>query len=156
MIPTRANRLIWKDRHVDGAEVPKEFWWAHGEAALNQDWIAGDFSTWIDGEHELRAYGVTFSRAGIDALTGPANAIRPPPADPAPNAGGRPPAAWWDELWIDIARQLYEGDLKPGKQADIESAMKDWAAAHGHNPADSTIRPRARKLWIALTDKDKN
>ena len=78
------------------------------------------------------------------------------PAIRSTDLGGRPAAAWWDDLWVEMARQLYDGDLKPKRQADIETAMKDWAAAHGHNPADSTIRPRARKLWTALNKEDRN
>ena len=74
-------------------------------------------------------------------------------AHPEPK-GGRPAAAWWDDLWIEIARQLYVGDLHPKKQADIESAMVAWVSRFGRDVAVSTIRIRARKLWIALKEKD--
>jgi hypothetical protein len=70
--------------------------------------------------------------------------------------GGRPPADWWDDLWIEICRQLFTGDLKPAKQAHVENAMKTWAAQNGHDVGDSSIRPRARKLFSAITSKDRN
>ena len=63
---------------------------------------------------------------------------------------GRPPAKWWDEMWVAIAIQLYTGDLQPKKQADIEKAMLDWVASRGESAAPDTIRVRARKLWNAL------
>lgn len=48
-----------------GATVPATFWWAKGHEALNQDWLAGDFSTWIDREKQVFAFGVTFALSAI-------------------------------------------------------------------------------------------
>ena len=67
-------------------------------------------------------------------------------ANPA-KVGGRPPAAYWDDLWAAIATALYLGKLFPKCQADIERAMADWLDANGHSAAESTIRARARRLW---------
>ena len=70
------------------------------------------------------------------------------PAPPVPKGkGGRIPAAFWDDLWAFIANALYQGDLKPKRQADIEKAMAEWIAANGLDAASSTIRGRARRLW---------
>ena len=70
------------------------------------------------------------------------------PAPPAPKGkGGRFPAKFWDELWATIANALYQGDLKPKRQADIEKAMAEWITANGFDAASSTIRGRARLLW---------
>jgi hypothetical protein len=162
LIEAKAARLIWHKRTKDDCIVPKEFWWARGEAALKQNWAAGDFETWIDREYHLLAYGVSFARAGIDAIVeAAAGAPREAPSEPAQavpqgNAGGRPPAAWWDDLWVEMCRQLYVGDLKPNRQADIEDAMMKWAAANEHDVSVSTIRPRARKLWFAIEKEDRN
>jgi len=73
---------------------------------------------------------------------------------PSIDRRGRLPAAWWDDLWIEICRALHEGDLKPKRQGDIEKAMHEWASMQGHSPATSTIRARARKLWDAISDED--
>jgi hypothetical protein len=78
-----------------------------------------------------------------------------PPAAVAKGEGGRPKARWSDDLWIEMCRQLYEGDLKPKKQSDIKRAMMDWLSTHGEEPAESTIKDRARKLW-AVIGKDEN
>ena len=64
----KAARLIWHNKTEDDCIIPKEFWWARGGAALEQNWASGDFETWIDHKYHLLAYGVTFSRAGIDAI----------------------------------------------------------------------------------------
>jgi hypothetical protein len=156
LIDAKAARFIRHDKTFDDAEIPKQFWWAKGHAALKQNWKTGDFETWIDSRYHWRAYGVSFSRRGIEALIGPALAGRRVLPDSTAKAGGRPAAAWWDDLWIEICRQLYAGDLQPKKQADVESAMMDWASKQGHDPAPSTIRSRTRKLWTALNLKGRN
>lgn len=156
LIEAKAARFVADGRTFDNASVPKKFWWAEGHEALDQDWLTGDFSTWIDHSLHLQAFGVSFSRLGIEALIAPAMASRDTPSGPPARPGGRPPAEWWDDLWVEMCRQLYAGDLQPKKQADIERAMMDWAARHGHDTGISTIRPRARKLWTALKKEDEN
>lgn len=69
-----------------------------------------------------------------------------------PARGGRPRAEFWDNLWAEIAARLYEGDLKPKSQADVERAMTEWIEGHGRTAAVSTVRSRARKLWQRLAE----
>ena len=73
-----------------------------------------------------------------------------------PNAGGRPAQAWWDDLWCDIWGLIYEGKLIPNTQAEVEKTMLEWAAQRGHSPAESTIRPKARKLFAVFSGGVKN
>jgi len=68
LIKARAARFVRDTKSSDEVEVPQEFWWAEGHAALEQNWIAGDFETWINQELHLKAYGVTFLRAQIEKL----------------------------------------------------------------------------------------
>jgi len=75
---------------------------------------------------------------------------------PAPNRGGRPRKDWWDALWVEICRRLVCGELQIARQADIERAMLDWAAAHGHDLSESAARARAKLLFSALAPKVKN
>jgi hypothetical protein len=156
LIDTWATRLVIDRESRDNVLIPSGFWWADGGAALKQNWASGDFETWIAKKQHLRAFGVLFSRQGIEALVHPAKSSRSAPHDPSARHGGRPAAAWWDDLWIEICRQLWTGTLQPKNQADIEAAMMAWALKHGHNPGESTIRPRARKLWAALQKEDEN
>jgi hypothetical protein len=60
---------------MDDVDVPAEFWWARGEAALEQNWSTGDFETWLDRQIYCRAYGVTFREADIAAML--RGAVRP-------------------------------------------------------------------------------
>jgi hypothetical protein len=156
MLRARAKRFVVDDHTRDDVEINKGFWWARGEAALEQNWITGDFETWIDRKHHVRAYGVAFNKEdilctlGLDALPQKAAAAA------VVSKSGRPPAEWWDDLWVEMARQLFTGDLQPKRQADIEAAMKNWISSSGHNVADSTVRSRARKLWRAIYAEDEN
>jgi len=77
LIKTRAKLFISFGEEKTDAEVPREFWWAKGEAALEQNWVLGDFETWvttIDRERGGRreglqqAFGVTFRRGDIEQL----------------------------------------------------------------------------------------
>jgi hypothetical protein len=70
------------------------------------------------------------------------------------NRGGKPLAAHWDELWAAIAVKLYNGDLQPKTQADIERTMKDWLIANELDASDSAVRERARALWRKLESKE--
>lgn len=72
------------------------------------------------------------------------------PTIPANEKRGRPPAEWWDDMWVAIAMQLYSGDLKPKKQADIEKAMHNYIASRDQSAAPNTVRVRARKIWNAI------
>ena len=66
LIKARAERFIRDGRSVDNVDIPVEFWWAEGGAALDQNWAAGDFDTWIDHRIHLQAFGVTFRRSDIE------------------------------------------------------------------------------------------
>ena len=78
--------------------------------------------------------------------TGPQRETLPDPTG-ASSKTGRRPSPFWDDMWASIARDLYEGDLNPQTQADIEAAMLRWIENHGHSAAVSTVRARARRLW---------
>lgn len=76
--------------------------------------------------------------------------------DDKPMRTGRPPAALWDKLWAEMGAQLYNGDLKPENQAQIEKAMLDWAVLKEIKVSESSVRTRARLLWVAISKEDKN
>lgn len=144
------------------AEVPSEFWWAEGEEALEADWKTGDFETWTrNGSIRMQAFGVTFRRSDIEAMVPPRTVLdeQPTPSAPSPvpmkARGGRPKADWSEDSLIEMARQLYVGDLNPKTQADIERAMQEWLSNNGHEAAPSTVRERARKLWQAINRVEK-
>lgn len=75
LIRARAQQVHEGDRVFRDISVPKKFWWAEGHAALEQDWAAGDFSTWIDRTVRVRAFGVEFARGDIEKLLPPPNSL---------------------------------------------------------------------------------
>jgi len=66
LIKARAERLLRDGKVLDTFEIFPGFWWAKGEAALNQNWTTSDFDTWIDHKFHLEAFGVTFRRSDIE------------------------------------------------------------------------------------------
>jgi hypothetical protein len=136
------------------ALIPRGFWWAEGEAALTSNWVTGDFETWLDHQVHLQAFGVSCYRADIEDMM-PAPEVAPQRTEPA-HEGGRPTAKFWDDLWVEMCRQIYTGELIPERQADIQKAMQQWCSDNGHSDATSTIKPRASKLWYQVfADREK-
>jgi predicted nucleotide-binding protein len=71
LIQARAERFIHDDKSADDVDIPIEFWWAEGNAALTQNWTTGDFDTWVGrgiDRIQLQAFGVTFRRSDIERL----------------------------------------------------------------------------------------
>lgn len=68
LIAAKADLLMWNGKEHRQQLIPKEFWWAEGQEALEQNWATGDFSTWIDKSIEVKAFGVSFDFLGISEL----------------------------------------------------------------------------------------
>lgn len=68
--------------------------------------------------------------------------------------GGRQPKDFWDDMWAAIGASLYNGDLKPKSQADVERAMAEWIDGHGYSASESSVRARARRLWDRISAPD--
>jgi hypothetical protein len=73
LVATAELFMLDEERQVD-AIVPAEFWWGEGHEALEQDWVRGDFSTWIERDVEARAFGVRFDWEGLRKLLSPEKA----------------------------------------------------------------------------------
>ena len=76
LIRSRAEQFHLGARVMHNHDIPKEFWWAEGRRALEQDWAAGDFLTWIEQRTHLKAFGVTFARADIEKLLPPPISVK--------------------------------------------------------------------------------
>ncbi|HSQ96740.1 MAG TPA: hypothetical protein VLM18_11690 [Croceibacterium sp.] len=68
LIAAKADVLVWNGEEHRERPIPKEFWWAEGHDALEQNWNTGDFSTWIDQKIEVKAFGVSFDFVGLSDL----------------------------------------------------------------------------------------
>lgn len=65
LIKARAELFMVDSNKIGAVRIPDIFWWAGGHAALDQNWITGDFSTWIERKTQMQAFGVHF---GLDGL----------------------------------------------------------------------------------------
>lgn len=65
LLPARAKMLQTRNEQRFDCPIGKGFWWAEGESALQQNWVSGDFSTWIDQSYQIQAFGVSFAATGI-------------------------------------------------------------------------------------------
>lgn len=138
--------LDWKDDFwISGSYTPEDLFDTSFDTMRKPK-----FSHWIERARFQPRPIEEFCRQADHA------ASREPKAPPAKSAGGRPPKPFWDQLWPFIAGQLYVGDLKPERQADIEKAMSDWILANGHDAGESTVRRAARALWQAISREDQN
>ena len=121
------------------------------------DWTSGVFMARVQhngSEEEWKAFGVTFEQSGIQAIspltmTSASYITQPEPIKDRTKGGKR---AWsgWEGVMVEMARQLYVGDLKPKMQADLEKAIADYLHAKGVTKSESTIREHARPLWQAI------
>ena len=68
-------------------------------------------------------------------------------APAARNPVGRPSKPFWDDMWVEIVRRVYEDGYQPASIAEIAGDMMQWAADHGHDMSDSTAKRAARKLF---------
>ena len=71
LIGAKADVIIWQGQEERDRPIPKDFWWAQGHEALEQDWQAGDFATWIDQKIEVKAFGVSFDFVALSDLVSP-------------------------------------------------------------------------------------
>jgi hypothetical protein len=146
----------WEWREWD---VATWYWEKFTESASSsQNWELGKFSgrgIAPDGARYLTLTGVHFLRESLNVLLPAARSIAT--AQPvAKNQGGRPPAAFADDLMCAIWGLIHQGDLKPKSQADIERAMLDWAARNDHELGLTAARGKARRVFAILTGEVEN
>jgi hypothetical protein len=155
------TELVWEEREWD---VPSWLWENAGWLPGHVDWNTGQF-----GAREPEAIGAGWMRiSGVHFLTESLEALLPSRATPVtseaghheaperPRPGGRLPQTWWDDMWCDVWALIYQGDLKPTSQADVERAMQAWAENSGKPLAEATARVKARKLFKALRSEATN
>lgn len=139
--------------------VPKTHW----------DHFSSSSSFWATGSHTyeyrsdrfydkstIRLFDVRFGPTAVRSMI-PATFVpeyqnqqsASPAAPRLTNPGGRPRKDFWDDFWIEICRQIYEGDLKPKSQADLARAMHQWVEDHDYDAGETVIKVAARKLWKA-------
>lgn len=68
LLCSKAELYIADDQRLHDTQIPQKFWWAEGHEALEQDWVRGDFATWIEQKYRSQAFGVSFAFEGLRKL----------------------------------------------------------------------------------------
>jgi hypothetical protein len=123
LIRARAERFIIDYNSAGAREVPKEFWWAEGHTALEQNWISGDFATYIKQRTRLRAFGVSFLRADIEKLIPTEPEASPAPKPEGETGGDR--AMEWD-VFISHASEDKEDFVRLLADSLHRSGLRVW------------------------------
>lgn len=112
LIIAKAETLFWGDAEHSNRHIPNGFWQPENHDDFNQDWENGDFSRWVDGSVEVRAFGVSFDFVALSELV--------PAQDQASSMRLISVAA--DPEWIS-AHDLRELLLTKCSGAKVERAM---------------------------------
>lgn len=139
-------------------DIPNPFWenFTHARSS-SQNWESGVFAgngQSRSGRCWITLSGVHFARKSMDAML-PSTSF-PRKEETTAASGGRPPAAFWDDLWCTVWGEIYRGDLKPKNPAEVTKVMLEWAVANGHELSSSSAKPRARKLFDAYQSEGRN
>jgi hypothetical protein len=156
-----AARTTWEnkdkaDSYTVITPISAQEWRTLRPGDLYSFWRTGDlvylYRVYGHDFTKLRHFDVRFHPDDVRAIVAnqaPTTTPAEPEPRPTSNRGGRPAKGFWDDFWIDICRQIYEGDLKPKRQADLERAMHEWVTNHGHDVGETTIKAAAKKLFAA-------
>lgn len=129
LIQARAETLILPKGKYSNAGIGEDFWWAEGGSALNQNWVTGDFSTWINQKFQVKAFGVSFLADDIYAIV--------------------PGSAKKDGRWIDSADAVERVASEAGVSLD------DALAAIIHCCANRLAEARCQTLnWQYVDSYD--
>jgi TIR domain len=125
LIRARAEHFMVGDDRSDGVRaVPKEFWWAEGQSALQQNWTTGDFETWIKKTTRLRAFGVSFLRADIEKLM-LASSRTEQPLNERRGTSGEAVGHEWD-VFISHASEDKDDFVRPLADSLRRSGLHVW------------------------------
>jgi hypothetical protein len=138
------GQWVWQQREWD---VPPDFWL--GFSSVNVSAFSTETGN-ISADACNAAGGNHLSLMGVHFLVESIAAIWPPAKKSPVTPGGRPPATFHDDLMCAIWKQIFENDLKPRKQADIEKALLAWVESKGHEMSESAAREKAKKIWNSI------
>lgn len=144
LIRARAELMLLESDSRENYEVPKQFWWAEGHAALTQNWETGDFETWIDKRFHMKAFGITFHRDDIRRMAPTAFPDSKAIEEPR-NAGGRSMSRLWPDWVAELAAYVHENGTPDGigtKGADalIEAIASRLETQGLEAPSRSTVQ----------------
>ena len=165
MVQAVSNHSVWDNRRDERSIrflIPSDHWerYDHSYSSITF-WVTAQITLSLGRQYgtdtflTVQHFGVKFEPQGVQAMIPDAPKKPTAESNPVPeptkksNKGGRPPKEWWDDFWIEICRQIYDNELKPKSQADLERAMLDWVTNNGHDVGETVIKSAAKKLFWA-------
>ena len=150
LIRTRAVRFIKGEEEYRNVDLPIEFWWAKGHAALTQDWVSGDFDIWIDKGCHWQAYGVEFNRKDVEKMLEGVEILEPAPVK-SKQIKGRGRSEDWKIWFAEMAAYIYGtkgfNPSAPGAQARLIKGTLDGLASRNKSyPSPELLKPYAREI----------
>nr|WP_157034235.1 hypothetical protein [Sphingomonas sp. Y57] len=148
---------VGKSSSTDRCPIPSVMWETYPAEDMQIMCATGEARTESHQGGRASIHGLKFCRSDVIEMLAyfqPAATTNVPEIRPSRLSNsrrtGRPVNAWWEDLLIEMCRQLYAGDLKPFRQADIEKSMSEWIALEGYSASETAVRTRARKLFHAI------
>lgn len=148
LIDAKAEKVIWDGQESRNKILPKGFWWAEGNEALEQDWESGDFSTWIDDKFEIKVFGISFDFLAITDLVSADNQAK----------AMRAISVIAKDDWI-TAKDLQDLIFSNGRQSRTEESITEACRigqiagramrANGEGNSRGTVR-EGSKPWAAI------
>lgn len=126
LVRARTEHFMIDDLSKGQCELPEEFWWAEGHAALKQDWTIGDFETWNKHRIRFRAFSVSFFRADIEKLIPSAKTPQPPqgPVETAHTKANRNEFEW--DVFISHASEDKDDFVRPLADSLRRCGLRVW------------------------------
>lgn len=156
LIRAHAEVLIIGSESRTDHLVHKEFWWAEGHEALEQNWETGDFETWIDKRFHIRAFGVKFHRDDIRRMVPAAfqSSSTPEPQ----RGGGRSMSRDWPEWVAELVAYIHEQGIPAGegtRGADglIEAVATRLEARGATPPSRTTVQEAVNAVLRRLRER---
>jgi hypothetical protein len=149
----RSGRYIFFDyEHHSAYLVPSNIDWKRGQLF--------EFDGPYRAPSNLRVLNDNVFQAFVHgrSLTNPkpAGSVNPEPQQYPRSRGGRPDKFSWDEIWIEICRYIHDNGI-PATPAELMKHLQQWCENRfGEQPADSTFKPKLRKLYAVLRRPDEN
>ena len=119
LVKTRAEQFIFDKNVFDDVDLPTEFWWAEGHDALIQNWKSGDFETWLEQKHHLRAFGVRFRRSDVERAL-------PIPTSQTETLKGRQATMAGKHIFIGHGRSLIWMELREFLQIRLKLTVDEF------------------------------
>ena len=156
----RAKAKLWQWSEAGEEhdyEIPRGFWDVN---ELEHNWSQGDFTntTCVDGpEYHFKAFGVTFERTGIEAMSSPPVASTIASPSPVPDhhpKGGAPGKYDWATAVGTVVFQWSDrGSWHPKSQGEVKTKLAEWFSEQGQTPDGTQLKVYARWLYGEFTKR---